>query len=263
MPKFSHNQAEIHYEVMGDGPPLLAIAGIASDHASWLPIVPLLEQHFQLILIDNRGAGRTECALDTVSIEAMRDDALALLDHLDIDRAHVMGHSMGAMIGLRIAFVAPERVNRLVAMSAGTAGTYRTQLLMEDLARLNAQGVERSVWYRMLFYWMFSTRYFADPKKLAEAVDHAIAYPYAPTNEMFAAQVRAGRRLAPFDVSNMQVPTLSLMGAEDILIPPTVARALLKRHPQIKTVTIDEAGHSVHWDAPQQSARAIIDFLTS
>lgn len=262
MPQFKHNAAEIHYETMGDGPPLLAMAGIASDGASWLPIVPLLEEHFRLILIDNRGAGRTRCPLDTVTIENMGEDGLALLDHLDIERAHIMGHSMGAMVALRIANQAPQRVARLVAMSAGTAGTYRTQMLMEDLARLNAQGVERAVWYRMLFYWLFSTRFFADADKVAKAVEASIGYPYAPSNDMFAAQVRAGRSLAPFDVSGMHVPSLSLMGAEDILIPPSVVQALLKRHPELETVLIDGAAHSVHWDAPGQTARAIIDFLS-
>lgn len=263
MPQFTHKGADIHYEILGSGPPLLAIAGIASDGASWLPIVPLLEKHFKLIAIDNRGAGRTRCALDSVSIEAMRNDCLGLLDHLKIDRAHFMGHSMGAMIALRVADRAPERVDRLVAMSAGTAGTHRTQMLMEDLARLNAQGVEKAVWYRMLFYWLFAGRFFADTQRVAAAVEASVTYAHQPTNEMFAAQVRAGRALAPFDVSKMQVPTLSLMGEEDILIPPVAARALLKQHPELTTLTIAKAAHSVHWDAPQESAKAIVEFLGS
>lgn len=261
MPQFTRDGAHIHFETMGDGPPLLAIAGIASDGASWLPIVPLLEKHFKLILIDNRGAGRTRCPLDTVNVEAMRDDCLGLLDHLGIDKAHVMGHSMGAMIGLRIADAAPERVHRLVAMAGGTAGTYRTQMLMEDLARLNAQGVERAVWFRMLFYWLFAGRFFADAEALNKRVQASLDYAHAPTNEMFAAQVRAGRALAPFDVSGMQVPTLSLMGEEDILIPPPAVRALLKLHPQLTSTTLAKAAHSMHWDAPTDTAEAIVRFL--
>ena len=59
MPQFENNRASVHYEIMGEGRPLLLIAGTASDGASWGPLLPLLGGR-QLILIDNRGSGRTK-----------------------------------------------------------------------------------------------------------------------------------------------------------------------------------------------------------
>ncbi|MHA7873204.1 MAG: alpha/beta fold hydrolase, partial [Hyphococcus sp.] len=87
MPDISVNGITLHYETAGSGPPLLLIAGFASDCASWAPVAPLLAKRFTLIMPDNRGCGRTRTHGRKVAIDAMADDCAALLDHLSIERA--------------------------------------------------------------------------------------------------------------------------------------------------------------------------------
>src|SRR5690242_10345059 len=111
MPQFAHDRASIHYEIVGEGKPLLLIAGIASDSASWGPLLPLLSGR-QLILIDNRGCGQTKVE-GPVEVAEMADDCAALVDHLGFGAVDVVGHSLGGHIALDMAARHPAQVTRL------------------------------------------------------------------------------------------------------------------------------------------------------
>ena len=89
MPQFEHDRASIHYEIVGDGKPLLLIAGTASDGASWGPLLPLLPGR-QLILIDNRASGQTKVE-GPIDVTEMVADCAGLLDHLRLDGVDVVG----------------------------------------------------------------------------------------------------------------------------------------------------------------------------
>jgi pimeloyl-ACP methyl ester carboxylesterase len=95
MARFSRGDVDVYYEIHGEGAPLMMIAGLASDSQSWQPIIADLASHYRLITVDNRGAGRTTPQDAPVSIRAMADDCVALLDFLGLPSVHVLGHSMG------------------------------------------------------------------------------------------------------------------------------------------------------------------------
>lgn len=93
------NGTDIHYELIGEGKPLLMIHGLASSLQDWLFQVPRLYQENQLILVDLRGHGKTGRASD-YSIDLMADDLYQLLERLNINSCHVMGISMGGMVAM-------------------------------------------------------------------------------------------------------------------------------------------------------------------
>ncbi len=122
MPFVYHAGIEIYYQVHGEGPPLVLLHGFTSNLEIWdlLGYVDALSAHFQLILIDCRGHGKsgkphTAAAYD---LELRVGDVLAVLDHLSIAKAHIYGYSMGGWIGLGLAALAPKRVYSLVAVGA-------------------------------------------------------------------------------------------------------------------------------------------------
>ncbi|PWG74734.1 lipolytic enzyme, partial [Enterococcus hirae] len=84
MPIVSLNSVELYYELAGDGPPLMLIAGLASDNASWAPVIPMLSPRYTLIMPDNRGCGRTKIGDAPVHIDAIASDFVELLDHLNL-----------------------------------------------------------------------------------------------------------------------------------------------------------------------------------
>src|SRR4051795_6879496 len=116
------NGQQLYYEIHGDGPPLVLVMGIGYDSSLWtLAQVPALSARFQVILMDNRDAGRSSAACGPYTIADMADDLVGLLDTLGIQRTHVLGLSMGAMIAQEFALRHPERLDRLVLSGCAAA----------------------------------------------------------------------------------------------------------------------------------------------
>src|SRR5918993_5619601 len=113
------NGQDLYYELHGEGPPLVLVMGIGYDSSLWtLAQVPVLSTQFQVILVDNRDAGRSSRARNPYTIADMADDVAGLLDALRIQRSHLLGLSMGGMIALEFALRHGDRLDRL-----GLAGT--------------------------------------------------------------------------------------------------------------------------------------------
>lgn len=257
MPQFDTRGASLHYETIGAGEPLLLIAGIASDGASWGPLPPLLTGR-RLILIDNRGSGRSrvEGALD---IEDMAEDCVALLDHLGIASADVAGHSMGGLIGLMLAARAPHRVKRLVTITSGVVSP-AARVLFHDMARLYFTMAPQD-WFRLLYQWLFSPPFFADEPNVAAAAEASTAYPYRQSPGDFARQVAAIDRLTPFEPTSVRAPVLAIWAEHDLLAPKAAIEALHRGIADLRFAGIAGAAHSVHWEKPAEVAAELQAFL--
>ena len=105
MPILHNKDVDLYYEIHGEGAPLMLVAGLASDSQSWLPVVDALTSQYQLILLDNRGVGRTEPKDIEISIGAMADDCIALARHLNVSSFSLLGHSMGDLLRWIVPFV--------------------------------------------------------------------------------------------------------------------------------------------------------------
>ena len=109
----------MYYETSGDGPTLLLLLGLALDVSEVETLALRLSRHFEVVVIDNRGAGRTESPKGPYSIPMMANDVIGLMNVLSLRDARVVGISMGAKIALELASQHPERVRDLVLISAG------------------------------------------------------------------------------------------------------------------------------------------------
>src|ERR1041384_755350 len=105
---------ELYWEEHGSGDPLLLIMGLAADSRAWMFQIPDFAARYRTIAFDNRGVGRSSKPAGPYTIHEMADDAAGLLDALSIDRAHVVGVSMGGMIAQELVLRAPEKVRGLV-----------------------------------------------------------------------------------------------------------------------------------------------------
>lgn len=257
MPQFENKGASVHYEIVGDGPPLLLIAGTASDGASWGPLVPLLSGR-RLILIDNRGSGRTkvEGPLDHAD---MVDDCVALLDHLGVGAVDVVGHSLGGYLGLLLAAREPKRMRRIVTLTSGGMDP-KTRVLFDDLARLYFTMVPQD-WFRLLYQWLFSTPFFADEANIAAAADGSTNYPYRQSPGDFARQIAASKRESDADLSLVACPVLAVSAELDLLTPAASVAAMHRDVPNVEYFTIAGAAHSVHWEKTAEVAAEIVRFL--
>src|SRR6266699_4561130 len=110
----------LYYESHGQGEPLLLIPSTAFSCEVWNRSQLPLAQSTQLIIHDPRGTGRSTASQQVYTINQMANDVVALLDHLKIASAHVLGHSMGGRIGLAMALTHPARVRSLILAAAGS-----------------------------------------------------------------------------------------------------------------------------------------------
>lgn len=257
MPQFEYDGASIHYETMGQGKPLLLIAGIASDSASWGALLPLLGER-QIVMIDNRGCGRT-LVDGPIEIAQMAEDCAALVDHLELGAVDVAGHSLGGMIGLMLAARHPERVGRLVTMTSGTIAPSK-RVLFHDLSRIYFTMAPED-WFRLLYQWLFSDPFFADEANVAAAAAASASYQHRQSPGDFARQVAAIDRMGELDVAQVRCPVLALSAGLDLLSPRASVEELHRALPNVAFREIAGAGHSVHWEKPAEAAAAIAAFL--
>ncbi|WP_299286885.1 alpha/beta fold hydrolase [uncultured Tateyamaria sp.] len=248
MPKLDRGDISLHYEVTGNGPPLLMLAGFMSDHASWTPLVPLLRDHFTCVQIDNRTTGQTAPWDAPVSIGHMCKDAVALMDALEHERFHVVGHSMGGIIALHMAQEIPARLASTHIAASAPIRLPRNTALFANLIAIRRSNATPDTWLRALFPWLFNPRVYHDPGAVDRAVADSLAYPHAQSADAMEHQLTALRGFDGTDLASPTCPTQVLLGALDLIVPPDHVLAVLSHLPHH---IIEGAGHSIHWDAPE------------
>ncbi len=257
MPQFQNGAASVHYEITGSGRPLLLIAGTASDSASWGPLLPLLPDR-QLILIDNRGSGRTKVE-GPITHGEMIGDCAALIDYLSLGAIDVVGHSLGGFLALGLATTHPGKVKRLVTLGSGAISP-KGRAVFKELARLYFI-LPPEDWFRLLYPWLFSDPFFTDEARINAAAAASTAYEFRQSPGDFARQIAAIDSYTPLDFGTIKCEVLAISGDLDLLSPPGSVEGLHVRIPQLTHETIPNAAHSLHWEAPQSVATAIRGFL--
>ena len=264
MPIAALNDIDLYYEVHGSGPTLMMVAGLGSDSQSWLPVIDELARHFTLILPDNRGCGRTTPHEVDTTIELISDDCMALLDELGVPSAILLGHSMGGFIALDCAIRYPDKVSQLVLEGSSAFCSARNRWLLDEFGSYLQGGMEPAQWFRSLYYWLFSPRFFEDPQVVNEAVRLSVEYPYPQSLQAYENQSRA---IAAFDCRDtlpaIHQRALILHGTEDILFPPEESVEMLQAIPGVSVSMIEGAAHSIHMEYPTAFIECVMRYLSS
>ncbi len=242
---------------------MLLLAGIASDSASWKPILHALTNTSTVYTMDNRCAGQTRPLTIDTSRDLMVQDVVALLDACDLDKVTLIGHSMGALISWAVAACVPDRINAVVAASAPfTVDPTRIELF-NTLARLRTEDNEAD-WFRLLFHFLFSPRFFEDANAIDDAVTAALAYEHKQKRSAFLQQCKAlPSYLEPIGLpKTLPFKCMALTGANDKLFTPEDMRTKYASHPEISLSVIENAAHSVHWENPEAFVSVVQTFLT-
>ncbi len=261
MPDLSLDDVTLHYEIDGSGPPLLLLAGMLSDSATWAGFAPLLSDHYTVIRPDNRSTGRTTPWNAPTGMTQMTADALALMKHLDLGPFHVAGHSMGGLLALDLA-AASKDVKTASVFASGRVRMPRTQAAFDSLLAIRRTPQGEELWLRALYPWIFGQDFFDDPANIETAMTAALNYPYAQTADAMAHQIDAFRVLRPAARPEaVTCPTLIAYAGADILVPPAQAQPSFAGIANLTEVTIPAAGHSIVWDAPEELAGHLLSFL--
>jgi pimeloyl-ACP methyl ester carboxylesterase len=119
MPYFDHDECQLHYEEYGTGKPLILVHGLGSSTLDWEYQVPELSKHYRVISLDVRGHGRSDKPREKYSIAGFAEDVAALIEHLNLPPVHLVGISMGGMIGFQVAVDYPHLLKSLTIVNSG------------------------------------------------------------------------------------------------------------------------------------------------
>jgi 3-oxoadipate enol-lactonase len=249
------NGIVLHHQVLGEkaGPALVFINSLGSDFRIWQEVVPAFTSRFQVVLYDKRGHGLSDAPPAPYSIDDHTDDLIALLDHLRIDSAALVGLSVGGMIAQRAAVRTPHRVRALtLCCTAAKIGT--PELWEERIAAVEQGGIE-PIADNILQRWFtpgFRDTHREDVAGWRNMLVRGPAHGYAGT----CAAIRDAD-LRP-DASRIAAPTLCVAGDQDGSTPAEVVQHTAGLITGASFAMIDGAGHIPCVEKPAELARLII-----
>jgi pimeloyl-ACP methyl ester carboxylesterase len=266
MPGVSTNGITMYYEIHGAGTPLVLLAGLGYSSWQWQRMVPYLAQHCQVITPDNRGAGQSGKPAGPYTAALLAADTVGLLDALGIERAVVMGHSMGGFIAQALALAHPQRVSKLILAATNFGGPHHapvTPAAMKVLADVSGDALTR--FKNGLI--VSTAPGFAErqPELVAQWLAWRAANPVDPA--AYGAQLSIGLGLldeaAAFEhkLPALTMPTLILFGAHDTVVPPANAELLARQIPHSEIRILPDAGHFFPLEVPTEAAQIVAEFI--
>ena len=253
MPFVQVNGIQLYYETHGEGPALVFAHGGLGNHLSWWQQIAEFSRSFKCVTFDHRGFGFSRDAEEGGGPTLFPDDLRALLDHLEIQRASLVGQSMGGWTVLGFASAYPERTRALVLCdtAAGVEGlgprVDNRPRPREDsgMAAISRQALardfaEREPAMNFLYHQVSALNVHLEPATLRKLLS-------------------VKNRVEP--VVEHRVPTLIVAGEADEMTPPPVMEALARHFPHARLAKVAGAGHSVYWEKPAEFNALLKEFL--
>jgi pimeloyl-ACP methyl ester carboxylesterase len=266
MPYLRLPDAEIYYEVHGDGPPFLFCSVTGLDHQAWkFHQIPEFSRDHRVIVFDYRGTGKSSKTVQKYSIRMFTDDAAALLDYLHVEQAIVCGHSMGGVVAQLLAIEHPRKVKQLILASSGAAhpGAHGIPLAMcRDMVREGFDGYIRA--HTIETGW--TKEFVAAHPELIETFLKVRMSGIAPLeNYLHFVLARQGHDHTA-QLKEIRVPTLILVGDDENHGATdnthwAAAHQLASAIPMAKLVVLPGEGHHYLATNPAAAHEAIREFI--
>jgi pimeloyl-ACP methyl ester carboxylesterase len=264
MPHTQVNGVNLHYEIAGQGQPLLLIMGLGAPAAAWDPqFIQEMTKTHKVITYDNRGTGLSDKPDVPYSIAMFASDAVGLLDTLNTPRAHVFGVSMGGMIAQELAIHYPQHVVSLILGCTTPGGKHAVPAPPESLKALQGRANQtpeeaaREGWklsFSEEFIRTHRTELEANLPRVLAHVTPRFAY---ERHYQATMTLRVYKQL-----KEIKAPTLVATGRDDVLIPAANSEILAREIPGAELVIFDNAGHGFVTSAREPFLKVFKKFLT-
>jgi pimeloyl-ACP methyl ester carboxylesterase len=262
MPSLQRGDVATYFQDSGEGEPLVLICGLSADLQYWRFQAAALSEHYRVVCFDNRGAGRSTAPDHSHTLPDLVEDLVALLDHLEIDSAHVLGHSMGGLIAQLLAVSYPERVKRMVLV-----GSFAEPDGLLRVAIRNWMAIRRSdmPWENVVRYvsrWAYGPELVNNATVYEAFIAAALSNRYSQTLQGFIRQAEAllAAEASP-GLAAMSAPTLVVVGEHDALTPKYLSEQLATLI-QGSRLQVLPGAHSGFVEYPEHYNRVILDFLS-
>ena len=267
------NGINICYEIHGHGAPLILLHGFAMYKEFWFPQIGELSKYFKLIAVDNRSCGKSTHPIELYNIMDVVEDVKELLDHLDIDKAHMMGHSMGGMVAQNFALKYPERLNKLILLA--------TIPKFPDVSGLNVYKESQIASYKAkledpikAFYEKMKPRFTRELLKIMVNDPKHVFHGIYSTEDLIELEKKGtsniqdlnyladtmGEHNALNRLNEIQNETLIIAGDKDKHTPKFSHELIHEKMPN-SVLKIVSGAHFFPWENAPEVNRLIIDFL--
>ncbi|PYL32510.1 MAG: hypothetical protein DMF35_08130, partial [Verrucomicrobia bacterium] len=248
--------AKVHYVDAGTGSPVILLHGLADDIGVWESAIAPLAAKYRVVALDQIGFGRSDKPLLNYRASTFVDFLDGFLNELKIDRASLVGNSLGGWVAADFALTHPERINRLVLCNAaGYAAVSKTM----DPRALSALRLASREDIRYLGPLTFHDKRFYEDVDLAFK-QHVSAGDNYTVNQLLDSMIR-GEDVLDNRLAAIKQPTLILWGREDKLIPLNFAERFHKEIAGSQLRVIDSCGHMPHVECPKEFVTAVLEFL--
>lgn len=251
---------ELHYEVHGQGPPLVLISGLNGVGGFWQPHLEALARNYTVVLHDHRGTGRSSPSRIDYSVEQMAGDLIELLDHLEIGKADFVGHSTGGAICQVLGIDHPERVASLVLSATWTAADGYFRRLFELRADvLRAMGPE--AYARASLMFMRPPAWIRD-HDATQSEEVAVMVANFPVPGVMLSRIAA---LLEFDrraeLGRISAPTLVVGARDDMVTPIYYSEELARLIPGAEIAILEAGGHFFPVSEAEAFRGLLLEFL--
>ena len=269
--KVSVNDIEIEYKILEnkniggnnkDNTPLLFVAGLRITMDMWPPRIlnEFAQSNRSVIIYNNRGTGNSSTGTKDYSINQLAKDAADLLNSLNIEKAHVIGWSMGSYIAEELALLHPNKVSSLILYGSGPGGDKAipsSAELMQTLGGVSGTPEEQA---RQILSFFFPSSWLLDNPNY---INHFPLLKSTVSIETTQKQAQAiiGWNGIYNSPSVIVQPTLVLIGTEDIITTPKDALSLIEKIPLVSLIQIKDAGHGWMYQYPEKFTKVVQTFL--
>lgn len=260
MPKVTVDGIEIYYESFGNGPPLLLVPGLGGVGSYWAPQIKPFAERFTVIIHDHRGTGKSTRSNLPYSVDQMTRDLLGLMDALNIEKGHLVGHSTGGAIGQTMAIEHPERIDKLVLYATWTkCDPFFRRIFEARKTLLLDSDIEAYIKATPIF--LFPDWWINDNAEVLATADRELVADFP------SAQIAANRcdAVMNFDrvsqLDKIRAHPLVICAADDFLTPAYFSRELVERIPGSQLEILPRGGHCVSQTSPESFNEAILSFL--
>lgn len=261
MPFVEARGRRIYYERQGGGPAVLFLHGAGSNAATWWQQLPAFGARHTCITMDIRCFGRSVAPVQEFALDNFAADAIAILDREEVERAALVGQSLGGFVGLKLCLDHPGRVAAFAACDSPLGINH--PVLLDSIARRQITQRAVNVEQRSLGRWFLENH--PEQAQLYAQINHfnpsAHSIPSAEWGEALAALLQPDKLLPLQVLRGLACPTLLLMGNEDPIVPAAVMREVAQLVEGSELVVINDAGHSAYFEKPQEVNRHLLDFI--
>jgi pimeloyl-ACP methyl ester carboxylesterase len=263
MPQFALANVDIHYEVYGNGEPLVLIPGFAAGAWIWFKHVAPLATKFKVVTFDPRGIGQSSFESEPLTMRLLAGDTAALLHGLGIEQAHVLGVSFGGFVAQEFALAYPEATRTLSLCCTSFGGPNHVAPSMDILtAVLSTNGFNTDERVRRNLLPAFSPDFVrSHPDDVEEVIKLRLGN--LVVEEAYRSQLKAGLGFdAESRVVAIKAPTLVFSGDADRIVPVQNSRNLAERIPGARLRLVEGGSHLFFIEQPWEFNRTVVEFLT-